>query len=240
MMQAVGSAYSAADLSRLKQAYAAAIRLMDGFYRAQDSPFLCHVTRTASIAMAHGASVDTVLVSLLHAVYMFGGFRDRKIGGMTAAHQNEIREAVGEKVERLIADYTKIEIHNVDFLKNRLENHASLSSDERDILLIALANELEDFLDLQMDFRRGAHNREMIEIAGDLMVRLANALEHSELAAELRGAFEKSIANTVPDAVKCGRLGAYELPEHYFMRRTRFRIFLSKVKYTILRREWRG
>ena len=234
ILQAVQKNYDAISLSRLRRAHEAALRLMDGFYRAQDTPFICHATRTASIAMEHGASVDTVLASLFHAVYMFGVFRDGKAGRITESHQKEVRDEVGWEVDGLIVDYMELKFYEANFLKAKLDNYASLSAKERGVLLIALANELEDFLDLQMVFRRGADYKERIEKNGRLMTGLAKALGHSALAEELKIAFEGSLHNPVPDAVKCDRNGAYELAEHFWMRRGRFRIFLSGIKQRVL------
>ena len=235
VLQAVRKNYDEASLVRLRRAQEAALRLLDGFYRAQDTPFICHLTRTASIAMEHGASVDTVLAALLHAVYMFGIFRDGKAGGMTEAHQKEIRNQFGEQVDGLIADYMKLKFHEMDFLKATLESCATLSRRERDVLLIGLSNELEDYLDLQMVFRRGARYKEAIEKNGPLMIGLAKALGHASLAEELSAAFQSSLRSSVPDAAKCDRLGAYEQAEHFRMRRGRLRIFLSGIKRRMLR-----
>ncbi len=234
ILQAIQKNYDALSLSRLRRAHEVTLRLMDGFYRAQDAPFLCHVTRTASIALEHGASPDAVSASLLHAVYNFGIFRDGK-SGLTEAHQKEVQDEVGQEVDGLVVDYMKLKFHETDFLKAKLENYTSLSDTERKVLLIALANELEDFLDLQMVFRRDGPYKEMIEKNGALMMKLAKALGHSALAGELGAAFEESLSKPLLDAVKCGRVGAYELAEHYRMRRGRLRIFLSGIKQHILR-----
>ncbi|NBS41418.1 HD domain-containing protein, partial [bacterium] len=169
VLQAAARGYDQAALSRLKRGHAFTLRVVDGRYRAQDVPFLCHLVRSASIAMWHGASEDVVLASLAHAVYAYG------------ARRRAVADAIGPSAEKLVHAYEQSELFDERFLRERIANHASLSQMERDVMLMAFANELEDFLDQQMAFRAGDRYRETIAGKGALRVKLARLLGHAAL-----------------------------------------------------------
>lgn len=230
VIQAVQKNYDPVSLARLRRAHETAMRLLDGFYRFQDTPFICHLIRTASIVMKHNGSVDTVLVSLLHAVYMFGQFRDGKVGGISNSHRKEIQDVVGREVEDSIIDYMKLKMHDPDFLKTQIKNRSSLHPKELDMLFIGLANELEDFLDLQMAFQHGNRHREIIEKNSALLIELARVLGHFAIAEELEATFEEYSHESIPDLMKFDQGHAYELTEHLRMRKGEMHFFLSKMK----------
>jgi (p)ppGpp synthase/HD superfamily hydrolase len=236
ILQAVQARYDATSLARLRHAHETAVRLFDGWYRAQGTPFLCHLVRTASITMAHGRSVDTVLAALLHAVYDYGIFRDGQVGGSTGAHRQEIRDVVGAEAEQRIFAYAKLDFDDPDVLRATARDYAGLSAEEKDVVLAVLANELEDFLDLQMVFRQGNDFRKRIERIGDPMKELAHVAGCAGLAGELEEAFRRSLEASIPEAVRSERSGAYEHPDHLRLRKGVLHAWLAIGKQNILAR----
>jgi (p)ppGpp synthase/HD superfamily hydrolase len=236
MSQAIRESYRDEDLRRLKSAHEHAVRLFDGFYRAQEVPFINHLVRTASIVMAEKAPVETVSAALLHASYFFGQFRDRKIGRPSGRHRQEVTKAVGEKVEEVIHLYSSTKSETPEALKSHREALPNCSQSMKDVLLIMLANELEDHLDLGMAFRGNGTCENVPERNGKLMVEIARSMRRETLASELEEAFSATRNSRLPEVVKTRHRLAFELPTHLNSRRGRIRTTLSGLKRGLFKR----
>jgi len=101
---------------------------------------------TASVLVSLRARNPVVIPGLLHAVYTHGEF-GHGWTGMSDAKRATIRQEVGEEIEDLIARYTRLTWmpNTIPGIRARLD---AMSPLERDVLLVRLANELEDHLDL--------------------------------------------------------------------------------------------
>ena len=86
-----------------------------------------------------------VTAGLLHAVYVFGDFGDASRGSGDA-RRARVKAAVGSDVEELVFRYTHFD-WNASTIPAIRERVSSLSAAEREVLVIRLANELEDHLD---------------------------------------------------------------------------------------------
>jgi hypothetical protein len=105
-------------------------------------------------------------------------------------------------VEELVARYTRF-----DWNKNTIpairERVATLTSIERDVLVIRLANELEDHLDFGVLYcGNGEKRREYIRSPLNQSVDMARTLGLTELAAELDSAFTDTLAATLPESLR--------------------------------------
>ena len=234
MSQAIGAGYGLDDLRSLKNTHDLAVRLVDGFYRGQGVPFINHLVRTSSIVMVEKGSRATVRAALLHSAYSFGQFADGKQGGRSRAHQKEMVSAAGEKTERLVHLYNSTDFRKPAVLKQHLDKAADYSEDMKNVLLICLANTLEDYLDLGMSFRGNYPYRERIEQDGKLILELAQRTGSSQLASELNEIFRATLASELPEAVQTGSRDAFELPRHYDLRRGALRTVLSRIKKKVL------
>ena len=214
---------------RLRSAYELAVRSFDGFYRAQGIPFICHLTRTASIILAEGQPVETAMTALLHSAYMFGN--------VTPSRKKELLREVGGEVETLVRGYGKLSWREPEALENHLSCLSSYSDSTRQLLCIRLANELEDHLDFNMVYRGSFPYREWIEGRGKLIVELARRIGSPALVKELEQEFEATLACRLPESVQRSCRDAYELPEHVLFRKGPLRRRLSKLKHLILNRK---
>ncbi len=132
--QLIAAGWSSADIARLGRSHALALRLFAGRHRGNGKPFICHLAGTASIAATFEMAPDAVLAALLHAAYQQGRWprgEDRRAAVIAAA---------GPAVEALVDAYT------------RLPWPARLEEAPPVVLLLRLANELEDHLDGAMAF----------------------------------------------------------------------------------------
>jgi (p)ppGpp synthase/HD superfamily hydrolase len=233
MEEALKAGYADPDLQHLKNAHSLALRMFDGFYRAQDVPLISHLVRTAGIVLAEKASAETVAASLLHSVYLFGRFRDGKIGRASASHRREVVSAVGERTESLVQLYISTRFRTPPVLREHIEKLPAASAEKKAVLLIILANELEDYLDLGMVFRGNYPYSDILKRDGQLMVELARGLGRPQLSSELEETFQATLASKLPESVKTHRRDAYELPEHFDLRRGRVRTALSSLKKAV-------
>jgi len=185
---------AAPDLGTVAAAYELGLRLFPGTYRGSGKPFLAHLVGTASVLASLRARTPLVVTGLLHAVYTHGEFGNGW-RGISDRKRAEVRRAVGEEVEELIAAYTRLRWPHgtASVVRNRLD---TLTAVERDVLLVRLANELEDLLDLGILYhangeRRRARMHSDLPAAAALAEQLgfpALAKNLTEASAEIAGA----------------------------------------------------
>lgn len=193
--------YGEPDLKAVHDAYELATRLFTGKFRGSGKPLICHLVGTASVLCALRADARLLAAAVLHAAYFFGEFGDGR-GGMTPDRRALVREVVGAEAEDLLARY-----HMMDWrpsTANALSvRREALSPGERDVLLIRLANELEDHLDLGVLFCHNASQRKDIIAASlHLCIQLAERIGEPLLAGELQRVFEEVETSEVPEALR--------------------------------------
>jgi len=199
------------DLIRLDQAHELACRLLDGLYRAHGVPFLCHAVRTASIVMAESRSIDAVLAAMLHAVYFLHYFDRSCRRGPRRSDRVFLRERIGVAAERLVDRYAGFPWGTPDIVRGYLEAIDEQSDDARELILMKLANELDDHLDAAPAFvtREGATVHD--PSYGAEYVALAAALGRDALASDLREAFDLCRRVDLPPELARAHGGSYEL-----------------------------
>jgi (p)ppGpp synthase/HD superfamily hydrolase len=189
------------DLALVRQGYDLAMHLCPASFRGSGKPLLAHLVGTASILASIGQSARIVTAGLLHAVYVFGDFGDAR-GGISEERRARVRQAVGRDVEDLIARYTQFDWNRqtIPLIRERV---ASLTAIEREVLIIRLANELEDHLDFGILYCGNAEQRrEYIRSPLNQSVEMARALGLTELAAKLDAAFNDTLAADLPMALR--------------------------------------
>lgn len=198
-MQRTG--YTAEDLALLRRAYDLTMRLTTASFRASGKPLLAHLVGTASILASLGQPIAVVTAGLLHASYALGDFGDGRYG-ITQAKRARVRRAVGDVVEDLVARYTTFD-WNKNTIPRIRQKVDSVTATEREVLVIRLANELEDHLDYGVLYcGNGAERREYIRAPLNQSVDMARELGLSELAEELDRTFQEALATEVPLALQ--------------------------------------
>ena len=197
--------YAEDDLALARRSYALATSLFTSQFRATEKPFLCHLVGTASIMAQLKASSVLVSVGLLHAAYEAGNFGSRS-GGATNRNRALVRGEVGVAVEQGIFRYSRTpwDADSIARLSTRL---AVLTNEERDTLMLRLANELEDHLDLAMcychEFRR------QIDNCFDLLSPMADASGFRSLAEAFRVVQKEALDAGWSGALATGRKSSY-------------------------------
>ena len=209
MNQAQAMGCSASDLAQLRCAYELAEASVDGYYRAQGMPFICHLVRTASIVLSEGQPVEAAAAALLHAAYMLHGFGGH--GTPTAHQRRRLADRIGGPAEALIRHYDELPWYTEEALRAHLASAGRYPMRTRQVLVMRLANELEDYLDRAMAYRGGYPYEARIESLGSTKVALAAALGCPQLAEELAVAFREHLERPLPAEVRRSQCHAYRL-----------------------------
>jgi (p)ppGpp synthase/HD superfamily hydrolase len=147
--QAYALGWSERDLGRIEAGYGLAMRHLSGRYRPDGRVFLEHLVRTASILLSHGEPRDVVLAGLVHAALSHGDYAHPS-GRAPASALRELDDAVGEAVTCIVQAYTAFRwsAGAIETAAEALsERPESVSSIDRAVLTIRVANEAEEGLD---------------------------------------------------------------------------------------------
>lgn len=191
--------YDEQEIAAVKKSYELAMTLFTGRFRGSGKTFIAHLVGTASILTSVRSAPPIIAAGLLHAAYDSGDFGDNK-QGLSSAKQVYVREAVGPGVEEYVARYTELS-WNHQVARSIYDKLDCLNQFEREVVLIRVANELEDYLDLGVLFcgtkkriQAGYHSSGE-NIVGDI----AQKLGFPELAVIWKAEFEKAaIASEQP------------------------------------------
>lgn len=193
--------YSEVDLKYMCDIYELALQLFASRLRGSGKPFLSHLVGTASILATLQAPKNVIAAGLLHAAYIYGEYGTGECG-MTDAKREQVRQVVGSETEQLIADYTTLKWNQCTIPKIR-DCIDLLNSHSRQVLLMRLANELEDHLDLGVLYCGNAkQRREYIRSSLFMCVEMATQLGFSSLATALECAFEECLLVELPAVIR--------------------------------------
>lgn len=175
-----------ADLRQVHAGHQLAMTIFAGHFRPNQKPFLAHLVGVASILASGGADATVVTAGLLHSAYSHGEFGDGS-RGVTARKRREVGRAIGVACEALIARYADLSWtpSQITALSAHIE---TLSTADRNVARIRLADLLEDHLDAGLQYspnKRLAGDSAMEPAWPESAVKLAAALGHYDLAAEL-------------------------------------------------------
>ena len=203
--QALAQGFDEPSLKQLRKAYDIAVKFFDGFYRADGTPFLCHLVRTASIVLAEKQTAELTNAALLHSAYLFKAPVSRRA---------YLKDQLGDSVEALVSGYTDFPWRQEKAVQTHLEKLKDYSLKERQLLILRLANELEDHLDDAMVYRGAFPYAGWISSSGEMIVELARQMKLKELALELETVFKATLLRKLPETFKRHCRDAHELPEH--------------------------
>jgi len=193
--------YGAADLQAVGAAYDLMIALMTGRFRASGKTFIAHLVGTASILASLRAACPVVAAGLLHAVYVAGDFGDGQFG-VSEAKRQRVREVAGAQVEEYVCRYAALPWTD-QAIRSLTAALDGMAASERVVILMRLANELEEFLDLGILY---CGDDKRYQVAGGprqrLLTSLAEKLGYPTLAADLNQAFEETAAAVIPPELR--------------------------------------
>jgi len=208
--QGVAQGFSEDDLIRLRNGYDLAVRMTDGLYRKQMVPFICHLVRTSSIVMHETKEMPSILASMLHAVFFLHVFSGSTRRGPRSSDRRFLRNVLGEDVERLIGEYSQFRLGEKEAVYWANPEHA-LDDRTRHLLMMRLADELEDHLDAAESFVPGGKFRAGDTSCGQAYVALAKRLGFQAIAEDFQEALALNHAMQLPQELLSEHTSSYEL-----------------------------
>jgi (p)ppGpp synthase/HD superfamily hydrolase len=196
--------YTSAELHYICEVYKFAMQLFSNRFRGSGKHFLSHLVGTASILVDLHQSINVVSAGLLHAAYVYGNFGTEP-DGITLKKQEWVRRVVGSLTENLISRYTYLK-WNADTVPIICEQISTLKPIERAVLLIRLANELEDHLNLGILYCGNAQQRQKyIHARLHLSINMAEQLGFPSLAQNLYHVFREATSTEVLSSLQQSR-----------------------------------
>lgn len=184
--------YSTADIILINRTYEIATEFFAGCYRPSGKTFMAHVVGTASILISLNISATIISASLIHSIYQEGDFGNYK-QGFSFAKRKKIKSLLGEEIETYVFNYANFKWNYQEIIKIR-DNLESMTSLEKDLILMRLADQLEDCLDLGILYCSNGHIRKQsLQNKKGFLVEIAHKIGFPKLAEEL----EKEIDNTI-------------------------------------------
>ena len=179
--QLLDSGYAPSGLKEVLDAHDLAQTLFPALLRPEGKPFVNHLIGTASILARHAAPFSVVVAGLLHAAYTFGEFAVPD-AGITPAQRRRVQAVVGEETEDLVYRYAGFP-WNAATIVSLPRKIPRMSSPERNVVLMRLANELEEAAEVSA--LQGSSARRLLKLSYiGLSAGLARAMGLDGLAAE--------------------------------------------------------
>jgi (p)ppGpp synthase/HD superfamily hydrolase len=204
--QLLKAGYSEDSLIEIEKAYRLAMNLFAGQYRPNGKTFIAHVVGTASILAAQRAPTPVVSAGLLHAAYSNGRFSDAR-SGITTIKRRRVRLAVGSDVEELVCKYFMMR-WDPEEIRRLSERKSSPSADAQQVILIRLANEVDDHLDLGILYCSKDKTTEL-GINYNTVVDLAKKTGDSALADLLEDLLIETSSAQVPEALRRAEVSSF-------------------------------
>ncbi len=226
LQQMRANGYSTAESVKVSEAYRLATQLFANQFRQCGRPFVAHLVGTSGVLVWLKAPVYVVIAGLLHSCYQEGDFRNA-LEGMTRGKRALVRTVIGDEAEELVAAYTT----GSRSLTGMLRSYASfptMSAREREVLLMQLANELDDYRDLSSNYAGNAQERlGVIQECGQQQVEMAELLGYPQLARALRETYAEACDAVMPAELTSPFENAYAVLPHSC--RTRYNIRMRRL-----------
>lgn len=144
-VQLANSGWTSTELAPVRVAFDLALSLFTAGERGSGKPLIDHHIGTASGVLVAGGSFEAVAAALLHAAYDLGDFGDGRTDAR-AAHRRRVSGVVGAGIEDLVFRYHCLG-WSPSVAANAVAGVHNASQLDRAVLLIRVANEVDDALD---------------------------------------------------------------------------------------------
>ena len=139
-------------------------------------------------------------------------------------------DAVGKEVEEYIARYTHLR-WNRRTIPTIYDEFQTFGPIDRDVLLMRLANELEDLQELGVlyCFRAEGRRRHYMQV-GPMMIDMAQKLGCAPLAAELERVLGETAAAEIPVQLRCRHTGVALIAPRSYRRQASVAVYQELVR----------
>ena len=203
MNQLIRQGRSQEALKRVYDAYNLAVDLYSGYFQGDGKPFVSHVISVASTVAFLGLPDDLVVAAVVHNIYCNGDFGDGEENVVTPARQARVRAVVGKRVDDLLVRFRGLRLRRS--LDRVLRDFDALSEDDRQLLLMDLADHYEKFLDGALAYYGDCSWILDFDVPNmPKMVALAERLGHPQLGRQLAEVMREQLdwMERVPDCIR--------------------------------------
>jgi hypothetical protein len=173
---------SADELRQIRDAYNMAAKIFAGQIRPEGRPFICHLVGVAGILAALGEAPSVICAGLLHSALSQGDFGTGR-GLVSGAARRLLARSVDPRTFTLVDGYDRL-AWNADNLSAWTVAGSIGDETLRTLIVMRLANELEDALDRGLDFsEKGDRHYQRVPPAS--IVALARVMGNVRLVAAL-------------------------------------------------------
>lgn len=182
--QLTDAGWASRDLALVRAAWDLAASLFAGAERGSGKPFIDHLVGTASGVVVGGGDAGVAAAALLHAAYEQGDFGDGRTGA-TASHRARVSDAVGPEAEELVLGYHELG-WGPAVAADAARTAANAKGTARSVLLMRVANEVDDALDGALALSGKASAPSHATAVHEIVVDLAETVGTPALAAIAR------------------------------------------------------
>lgn len=117
--------------------------LLAGGYRATGRPFYCHMIGVASLTAMESRDIKLISAAILHSIYELGRFPCWPLPPTLSSRRQMVTARVGADIEKLVYSF-----YSADW-RQKLDPHnlPDIPDPEKDLLLLKIADILEDLLE---------------------------------------------------------------------------------------------
>jgi (p)ppGpp synthase/HD superfamily hydrolase len=193
--------YGPEDIATVYRGYGLAMTLFSGQFRGSGRPFLSHLVGTASVLVEVRAPIEVVTTGLLHSAYSHGEFGNYW-RGPSPCKRGRVATAVGDEIEALVLAYTLLPWTG-ETIRRLATTVASLETQQRHVLLVRLANEVDDHQDRGLLYVSDPERRrDFIRMALHRCEEMAERLGYPALARELARVLNETLTAAVPSGLR--------------------------------------
>ncbi|MFI5053772.1 MAG: DUF6817 domain-containing protein [Acidimicrobiia bacterium] len=231
--QLTAAGWSGDDLTRLRRAYELAMVIFAGQFRANGKTQIAHHVGVTSAVAAQSDRRDLVLAALVHSAYFLGEWGEGRLA-ITPTKRARLRAVAGEGVEDLVLGYTELD-WSLDAVQALDARAPSFADRERELVLMRLANEIDEFCDGGKRYVGDAHHRDGLgESTGvHAMVSLAQRAGLEPVGARLRAVFDAANSLPVDDVLVTEAADSMCVPPLSYRRRWHIALQDSKVGHAV-------
>ena len=196
-----------------------------GLYRKCGTPLLDHLVRTSSILLQAGQPIELVKSGMVHAIYIAHRFERNKRNPPDSRLRSLVTQRIGENVESILWDYGQTMMRGG---LRHLETSNFSKSRQREIKIIILANDTEDFMDGAAAF--GTNPLVEVEETFEVLTCLAKSLEMDNflgLIRESKNVYQQDFLNLI---IKRPFTKGYDRGGDCFRRKTLSQRVLGRAK----------
>lgn len=225
--------YSNREIELVDKTYKFSKLLFSGRFQPSGKDFLSHCVGTASILASVHLPAELVAAALIHNVYQNGDFGDGK-KFISKSKRQYVRKVIVNEVEKYAAEFATLSWNSTTIadIRSRIKN---LSTIEKNVVLLRLADILEHLLDLDVLFYGDKGTIHYIANA-HICEEISGHLGYPVLAEEFRKYYSEINSGQIPiDFITQKKASYMVIPQSYKKRLLviileRIRKFISKIK----------